>query len=559
MIKPLLGIAMLIAGTAGAAPIHDAVLGGDAARVEAILKQDPSAINAVDEAGLTPLHYAAKSGRIELVKLLLAHHAKVNPMSADGETPYFMAEMRQPDIARLLDEHGGTDAGSIGPEAVEASKAGDLQALSELLRQDPASANSKDGDGFSALHWAVDKPTVELLLSKGADPNVSNAGGATPLMVAARKGRADIVASLIKHRADVAAVTSTGWTALHNAANAGHEDVVRLLLSSGADPNCRDKDGLTPLHKAAIWNRATIVGPLAAAKAEVNAKNAKGETPLDLAYFSNLEVAEALRAHGGKGTPRTHEIYAAVRASDLPTVKRLLKKDKTIANLKDENDNVPLTWVKDAATAEVLFAAGADPNVVNRYGMTPLHHAAQSGTIEIVKLLLAHKADVHVLLGDKPTALHLAVKKGNGDIVDALLAAGADLEARESGGSTALHAAVYSGSTRRIVESLLAKGADVNARDNLGSTPLHLVANHDYKIELPGVTQTTEQTAVGIVYLLADHGADLLAKNSKDVTPIQAARNRGNAAIARAILERMDPVSRREAGRPRRERPRPPN
>ena len=55
-----------------------------------------------------------------------------------------------------------------------------------------------------------------------------------------------------------------------------------------------------------------------------------------------------------------------------------------------------MTWAAcsgHVAVAEMLIAAGAEVNLANNYGMTPLHWAARNGHLEVVQLLLRHGAD----------------------------------------------------------------------------------------------------------------------------------------------------------------------
>jgi hypothetical protein len=95
-----------------------------------------------------------------------------------------------------------------------------------------------------------DAERVKKLLEEGADPNIRDGDGNTPLHFAASKGCAEVARLLLEHGADPNAQDKSGETPLHVAASMGHVDVVRLLLERGADPSIRNREGKTPLDIA---------------------------------------------------------------------------------------------------------------------------------------------------------------------------------------------------------------------------------------------------------------------------------------------------------------------
>ena len=75
-------------------------------------------------------------------------------------------------------------------------------------------------------------------MSKGADVDesatIGHAAGYTPLMIAARNNRLELVNFLIKNGAKVNAKSKDGSTALSLAAKKGHQDIINVLKSNGA-------------------------------------------------------------------------------------------------------------------------------------------------------------------------------------------------------------------------------------------------------------------------------------------------------------------------------------
>ncbi|NWI17764.1 ASZ1 protein, partial [Crypturellus soui] len=84
--------------------------------------------------------------------------------------------------------------------------------------------------------------TVELLLSRNADPNLPCRRQMTPLMYAARKGYPQVVALLVAHGSHINAQDENGYSALAWAARYGHKNVILKLLELGADKNLQTKD-----------------------------------------------------------------------------------------------------------------------------------------------------------------------------------------------------------------------------------------------------------------------------------------------------------------------------
>ncbi|KAG6831502.1 hypothetical protein H0H92_009770 [Tricholoma furcatifolium] len=127
---------------------------------------------------------------------------------------------------------------------------------------------------------------------------------------------------------------------------------------------------------------------------------------------------------------------------------------------------------KQLSLIQALLAE--DPKSLNSLDLderTPLHWAASSGAIDIVRFLIVKKAEV-----DKPdisgwTPLHISVSAGHDEVVQELVGAGADVNRKNDKGITPLH---YAASKSRIDigRFLISRGADINASDNANQVPL---------------------------------------------------------------------------------------
>ncbi|XP_061874521.1 ankyrin repeat, SAM and basic leucine zipper domain-containing protein 1 [Colius striatus] len=100
--------------------------------------------------------------------------------------------------------------------------------------------------------------TVELLLSRNADPNLTCRRQMTPLIYAASKGYPEVVALLVAHGSHIDAQDDNGYSALMWAAQHGHKSVILKLLELGADKNLQTKDEKTAAELAKANNHSEI-------------------------------------------------------------------------------------------------------------------------------------------------------------------------------------------------------------------------------------------------------------------------------------------------------------
>jgi hypothetical protein len=193
----------------------------------------------------TPLYYAALCGFHHLVKHLITKH----PQDVNADGGYYV----RPLVAALAGEHfqtadllhhNGADLdvrGKYGRTPLHAAAySGNLEVVRRLIEYDPAYINARDEGGFTPLLMesegcnSKDGSVVRLLLEHGADINVQNQDGETPLHEASTYGALEVVRLLLEHGADVEAKDNYGKTVLQVAAEYGHDEVVEFLREHGA-------------------------------------------------------------------------------------------------------------------------------------------------------------------------------------------------------------------------------------------------------------------------------------------------------------------------------------
>lgn len=113
----------------------------------------------------------------------------------------------------------------------------------ELLETRPAVLNARNTKGETALNLVIarsDELWTKFLLGKGADPNLPDGAGNTPLMTAARVGYVEAIDLLLQLGSKVDATNKMGETALILAVQQRQLDAVKLLLTKGANPDKKD-------------------------------------------------------------------------------------------------------------------------------------------------------------------------------------------------------------------------------------------------------------------------------------------------------------------------------
>jgi ankyrin repeat protein/L-ascorbate metabolism protein UlaG (beta-lactamase superfamily) len=409
-------LAVIVVPLAQAGEIHDAITAGDRARVEALLRQNPSLARAPNENPTRdlPMHTAAYAGQVEIAQRLLDAGGEIEGVDSDGSTALHCAAVsRKPEMVHFLLSRG-------------------------------ADVNRRDKNGAYSLSFAAsagDSACVRMILDAGADLNLITPQGTTLLHYACPRGLWWLADPILAAGGDINRGDREGVTPLHLLSQGRFPERVEQAIVRGADAAVADSDGTTPLHFASMFDRPEVARVLLAHGADANAADHRGSTPIIWASRGGAPMVRLLLEHGAE------------------------------PNVRNEWGQTPLLAAVDngnAETVDLLLRAGADPKPTEAdFGMTSLHLAALLGYRDVAEALLSRGVDVNARDREGRTPLDVAVQYGQRGVVEALAAAGAQPASNRSGASSAPFVMPRPGSEEAFVWSLGHSGWAVKTKNHV--------------------------------------------------------------------------------------------
>eukprot|EP00108_Taenia_solium_P009395 TsM_000596300 transcript=TsM_000596300 gene=TsM_000596300 len=300
---------------------------------------------------------------------------------------------------------------------------------------------------FTAVHYAARRGEVMVLsrlLNWRPEETVSllsgvNRNGHTPLHLAVMHNHADLTAYLIKWRSPMEVQDKDGWTPLLLATTKCAIAACLTLIQFGANLHALDLSQRNVLHLAiihgalkdeALWKQIREHGLY---KRLVGEEDEYGCTALHYATeggISMLCVTRDLLASGAnclcQNAARETPLHLAAKQGCVATVESLLRTDHGLwsMNTSDAQGRTPLHIAAAHAQAHVvslLIAKGSSFRRCQK-GRTPLHWAAQAGSLETCKVILGANVciiDARDFRG--MTALHYAAQKDHDSVVTYLM------------------------------------------------------------------------------------------------------------------------------------------
>ncbi|XP_044751749.1 serine/threonine-protein phosphatase 6 regulatory ankyrin repeat subunit B-like [Coccinella septempunctata] len=539
-------------------PLHSAVLAENETIVRALLDNGASPNFNPNQRRKSVIHLAVERNNIRIFAMILERTEMIDVPDMDGLSPLQKAVLAENEekvrllLARRASPIIQHKNKMLLQHAVEKGNFNITKLLLENMPV-PEATNFKSEGGVTPLESAVRSERgdiVDLLVANGADVNIQNADGNSPLHIACQKGSLDMVTRLLTcPNVDFDARNKAGYTPLNLAFDSKNLMKVDRLILSGADPNIPNpKTGQTPLHEAvSLGSLDTLYMLLQRDNIDIEAKNSHGETPLK--YAVDLKANEAVAMLINQGADVNilcylgkNLLHIVSEEGNLALVDILLGTKKIPIDAPDDYGNTPLGYAvqnSDADLARLLLINSADPNVASNK-IKPISIAVFNQQTSIVKLLLNTG---RIKFDAASTILFTATAKNRGDMIDLLLEYNEklpkgeriDINSRnEEQDQTVLHVAVKL-KFSECVRILLKYRANANIRDYDNKTPLHLSPDatitklliesgaqinvKDIKFRTP-LHHAVKTRDVQSVYLLLQHGANVASSSENGRTPL---------------------------------------
>ena len=502
-------------------------------------------IEVVDNEQHTILHYAVRSGSLDLVKFILSHQEKVIHCIDNKQWTAL--------------HHAADTTGAKSPQIFSQRKKelcfnvtveNQLKIVRFLVEEMNCNPTSRIVGGYKLSHHPDNLEIVKYLIEElHLNPNSCDDDGRNTLHHACMTGKLDIVQYLLnEHGCDLTCLDNNGNSVVHYACWGGDVNLLKFLTEDRkCDAMHVNNIGLTPLHHAAYFGHLELVRFY---KEQLNLK------------FNSSNTVGLLRSAVESGNENL--VQYLLEECDYKELDAI----RIILNCAAQHKNVMLYMIAEKGYA--LSSVDASGNTLlhramdlesfkyllqltnfafdkpNKYGITPLHMACIIGKLDILQYLVKkHSANLTVKDKDGKMPIHFAAQGCKVAVLVYLVKQGCDPHCADMNGNTPLHHTCSSdlpvnnitsnillqleiakpGVHLRMVKMLVKNfSCNPNCVNYNKETPLHLACQYGY-------------TDV-VQYLVKDCQVDIFAEDNNKNSPLLVACQYGCVDIVKILIKK---------------------
>jgi len=448
-------------GYSNEAPIHAAVK-NEIPELVKLLLQSGANINAINNYGKTPLHIATENSNLKILQLLIKNGADINITDNYGKTAYNIAKDKiNQKPAEFLIKSGAKNNSKLDSLFVIAVKNNNYEKAKKLLKEG-ANIHARDKSEYvfqanTALHIVKSKKIAQLLINNNANINLRNKSGELPILAVENK-------EVQKWFYDKGFFPENYKPILDSCYNNNISNIERTIIKHEID-HILNKNFYSNFNYPVIKKSYSLTKKMIKKGADVNIykkqwQNAYGET-MSSRFFKTEEEKLAT---------------AKLLVKDYTIFEKQIMASSIGENNVEQYFKKPIKLIDAENIEEVkqLISKGADINLRNSTGSTPLHYFATKNK-EICRYLIQKGANIEAEDFENQTPVFSAVKAGNIETTQYFINSNVNINHTDRYGKSLLHVADFSNET--VTNLLIKKGLDINACDKKCQTPLFYSTN----------------------------------------------------------------------------------
>jgi ankyrin repeat protein len=473
-------------------PLHSAIRVGRDDVVFLYLMENDAVkrvkVNEIDRLGDIPLDLALKLRQASVANELIANQANVNAIDSNGRSLLHRAIARKDAYSAefLIQQNVMVDALN-SPEKETPLHVLSSQPFSEgmtnvvhQLLDRGADANIQDSNGNTPLHRSILSKNLQVFRCLIQHPRTSleirNQNGVTPLAIALKLlDENDTFANVLVEKGASVDATSpgSGDTLLHLACKDRNETAGIFLASRGAKVNSCNNRGETPLHLAAFYGLSLLVDILLKNGANCNLMTS---APSTNRYSNHQQHSNHKHPNSTNSSSLSSSSTTFTEDSDEDEYENVYNQTTLHLAILAKNADVIEKIVRFRPTSGNDLAASSlvpNLNLKNSKQQTPLSLSLSLGLHSVAQLLIDEGANINSTNSEGLTLLHEAIINRDEQSALFLLNYGSDSNVRTPDNQTPLQLAVRN-KLEKVVRELCAKGAEVDAIDDDGNPLLWL-------------------------------------------------------------------------------------